>query len=96
MLATRSLYALAIKRSDEYSLANIPMLPSVKGFKRTRISMFIWLVFLLPLPFLLSGLGVTFVVIATLLNLGWLALGLTTFKKDSDQTKWATKCSFIH
>ena len=38
-------YALAIKRSDEYSLANIPMLPSVKGFKRTRISMFIWLVF---------------------------------------------------
>ena len=53
--------------------------------------MFIWLVFLLPLPFLLSGLGVTFVVIATLLNLGWLALGLTTFKKDSDQTKWATK-----
>ena len=62
------------------------MLPSVKGFKRTRISMFIWLVFLLPLPFLLSGLGVTFVVIATLLNLGWLALGLTTFKKDSDQT----------
>ena len=84
-------YALAIKRSDEYSLANIPMLPSVKGFKRTRISMFIWLVFLLPLPFLLSDLGVTFVVIATLLNLGWLALGLTTFKKDSDQTKWATK-----
>ena len=74
-------YALAIKRSDEYSLANIPMLPSVKGFKRTRISMFIWLIFLLPLPFLLSNLGVTFVVIATLLNLGWLALGFTTFKR---------------
>ena len=48
------------------------MLPSVKGFKRTRVSMFIWLVLLLPLPFLLSNLGVTFVVIATLLNLGWL------------------------
>ena len=32
--------------------------------------MFIWLVLLLPLPFLLSNLGVTsFVVIATLLNL---------------------------
>ena len=35
-------YALAIKRSDEYSLANIPMLPSVKGFKRTRVSMFLF------------------------------------------------------
>ena len=84
-------YALAIKRSDEYSLANIPMLPSVKGFKRTRISMFIWLVFLLPLPFLLSSLGTTFVVLATLLNLGWLYVGLTSFKKATEQTKWATK-----
>lgn len=84
-------YALAIKRSDEYSLANIPMLPSVKGFKRTRISMFIWLVFLLPLPFLLSSLGTTFVVLATLLNLGWLYVGLTSFKRATDQTKWATK-----
>ena len=84
-------YALAIKRSDEYALANIPMLPSVKGFKRTRISMFIWLIFLLPLPFLLSSLGTTFVVLGTLLNLGWLYVGLTSFKKATDQTKWATK-----
>ncbi|WP_145395380.1 heme o synthase [Staphylococcus cohnii] len=84
-------YALAIKRKDEYSLANIPMLPSVKGFKRTRVSMFIWLILLLPLPLLLSDLGTTFIVLAMLLNLGWLYLGLTSFKKDSDQTKWATK-----
>lgn len=84
-------YALAIKRKDEYSLANIPMLPSVKGFKRTRVSMFIWLVLLLPLPFLLSNLGVTFIVLASLLNLGWLYMGLTSFKKGTDQTKWATK-----
>ncbi|MBC2929470.1 protoheme IX farnesyltransferase [Staphylococcus aureus] len=84
-------YALAIKRKDEYALANIPMLPSVKGFKRTRVSMFIWLIILLPVPLLLINLGVVFVVLATLLNLGWIALGLTTFKKNSDQTKWATQ-----
>ena len=84
-------YALAIKRKDEYSMAHIPMLPSVKGFKRTRVSMFIWLVFLLPLPLLLSNLGTTFIILASLLNLGWLYLDLTSFKKDSDQTKWATK-----
>ncbi|EKU46181.1 heme o synthase [Staphylococcus massiliensis] len=83
-------YALAIKRQDEYSMAHIPMLPSVKGFKRTRISMFVWLVCLLPLPFLLSKLGVTFIVIATSLNLGWIYLGLTSFKAK-DETKWATK-----
>ncbi|MEK4861963.1 heme o synthase [Staphylococcus sp. FSL W8-0774] len=84
-------YALAIKRSDEYSLANIPMLPSVKGFNRTRVSMFIWLVLLLPLPFMLSSLGTTFIVLATLLNLGWMALAFTSFKKNTDQNKWATK-----
>ncbi|MCO0860322.1 heme o synthase [Staphylococcus pasteuri] len=84
-------YALAIKRSDEYSLANIPMLPSVKGFNRTRVSMFIWLVLLLPLPFMLSSLGITFIVLATLLNLGWMALAFTSFKKNTDQNKWATK-----
>ena len=84
-------YALAIKRKDEYSLANIPMLPSVKGFSRTRVSMLIWLVFLLPLPFLLSTLGTTFIVIATLLNLGWVYMWLTSFKKDLDETKWETK-----
>ena len=96
MLATNSFYALAIKRKDEYALANIPMLPSVKGFKRTRVSMFIWLIILLPAPLLLINLGVVFVVLATLLNLGWIALGLTTFKKNSDQTKWANKCLYIH
>lgn len=84
-------YALAIRRSDEYALANVPMLPSVKGFNRTRVGMFIWLILLLPLPFLLANLGVTFIVLASLLNLGWLALGLTTFKKGTDQYKWATK-----
>ena len=84
-------YALAIKRKDEYALANIPMLPSVKGIKRMRVSMFFWLVCLLPLPFFFTNLGTTFIVLATLLNLGWLFIGLTTFKKDTDQTKWATK-----
>lgn len=83
-------YALAIKRQDEYSAANIPMLPSVKGFNRTRIGMFVWLVLLLPLPFLLSDLGPVFIGLATLLNLGWIYLGLTSYKKKTDHMKWAT------
>lgn len=83
-------YALAIKRKDEYSMANIPMLPSVKGFNRTRVSMFIWLILLLPLPFLMPELGITFMVLATLLNLGWIALGLTSFKSSTKEVKWAT------
>lgn len=84
-------YALAIKRSDEYSLANIPMLPSVKGFNRTRIGMFLWLFALLPLPFVMQEFGTTFIVLATILNLGWIGLGLTSFKATTDESKWATK-----
>lgn len=84
-------YALAIKRRDEYRLANVPMLPSVKSFNRTRIGMFLWLFALLPLPFVMHELGITFIVLATLLNLGWIALGLTSFKASSNEEKWATK-----
>ncbi|MFH0716606.1 heme o synthase [Staphylococcus delphini] len=84
-------YALAIKRKDEYATAHIPMLPSVKGFSRTRVGMFLWLIALLPLPFLMQDLGVVFIVLATLLNVGWIALGLTSFKSSANETKWATK-----
>ena len=83
-------YALAIKRQDEYALAKVPMLPSVRGFNRTRVGMLLWLVALLPLPLLFTNLGTVFVVLATLLNLGWMYLGLTSFKKNFNQKKWAT------
>lgn len=84
-------YALAIKRKDEYAMANIPMLPSVRGFQRTRLGMFLWLFGLLPIPFLMLQLGVVFVILATLLNVGWIYLGLTSFKTTTVETKWATK-----
>ncbi|WP_198645584.1 heme o synthase [Staphylococcus chromogenes] len=84
-------YALAIKRKDEYAMANIPMLPSVSGFKRTRVGMLLWLIALLPLPFLMHALGNIFIVLETLLNLGWLYLWFTSFKSTSNESKWATK-----
>lgn len=83
-------YALAYRRKDEYALANIPMLPSVKSFKRTRLSMLLWVVLLLPLPFLMAQLGIVFIVIATILNLAWMLLALYGFKKEINKSKWAT------
>ena len=59
--------------------------------------MFIWLIILLPVPLLLINLGVVFVVLATLLNLGWIALlGLTTFKKIQIKQNGQHKCLYIH
>lgn len=83
-------YALAYRRKDEYALAKIPMLPAVKSFTRTRLSMLLWVVLLLPLPFLMAQLGTVFVVIASLLNIAWLLLALSGFKKEINKSKWAT------
>ncbi|WOV85164.1 heme o synthase [Sporosarcina jeotgali] len=82
-------YALAMKKTDEYGAAGIPMLPVVKGFARTKKSMLAWVVLLFPLPFLLSELGIGFLILATLLNVGWLLLALKGFSAKDD-LKWAT------
>lgn len=82
-------YALAMKRTEEYKAANIPMLPVVKGFERTKRSMLLWVIFLFPLPFLLMDLGVIFIVLATVLNIGWLILAIKGFRVKDD-LKWAS------
>jgi len=81
-------YALAMKRTEEYRAAGIPMLPVIKGFAYTKRSMLLWILVLFPLPFLLMQLGTWFLVLATVLNLGWLALSLKGFKAKDD-LKWA-------
>lgn len=82
-------YALAMRRTEEYRAANIPMLPVVKGFARTKKSMLGWVLLLFPLPFLLAELGTIFLILATMLNVGWLYLALRGFKAKED-LKWAT------
>ncbi|MDW0115855.1 heme o synthase [Sporosarcina thermotolerans] len=82
-------YALAMRRTEEYRAAGIPMLPVVKGFKRTKVSILAWVLLLFPLPFLLADLGVGFIVLGTVLNIGWLYLAVKGFKAKED-LKWAT------
>ncbi|ALC80939.1 heme o synthase [Bacillus gobiensis] len=81
--------ALAIKKTEDYRAANIPMLPVVYGFEVTKRQIIVWVACLLPLPFFLSELGMGFVILATALNLGWLILGLYGFKMK-DIMKWST------
>jgi heme o synthase len=87
-------YALAMRRVEEYRAAGIPMLPVVKGFKTTKNHINLWVAALLPLPFLLTSLGIVFVVLASILNIGWLALGLYGYK-IKDDIKWA-KLMFVY
>ncbi|MET0787016.1 MAG: heme o synthase [Paenisporosarcina sp.] len=81
-------YALAMKRTEEYRAAGIPMLPVVKGFARTKKSMLLWVLILFPLPFLLMDLGTWFLILATALNVGWVVLAIKGFKAEDD-LKWA-------
>jgi heme o synthase len=87
-------YALAMRRVEEYRAAGIPMLPVVKGFKTTKRHIVLWVLALLPLPFLLQSLGTPFLILATILNVGWLIIGLFGYKMKDD-IKWA-KLMFIY
>ncbi len=72
--------ALAIKKTEDYRAANIPMLPVVHGFEVTKRQIIVWVACLLPLPFFLGSLGLPIVILGTLLNVGWLVLGLMGFR----------------
>lgn len=86
--------ALAMRRVEEYRSANIPMLPVVHGFAITKRQIVLWVACLLPLPYYLFSLGNVFLILATILNVGWLALGLYGFKMKDD-IKWA-KLMFVY
>jgi heme o synthase len=81
-------FSIAMKKHEEYRAAKVAMLPVVHGFEMTKRQMAVYIACLLPFPFYLIALGTTFVVIATLLNLGYLAVSLTGFFKRDD-LKWA-------
>jgi heme o synthase len=80
--------ALAMLKVKEYKKVKIPMLPVVYGFPITKRQITVYITCLLPLPFFLPELGNVFLVIATLLNVGWLILAIRGFFTNDD-TKWA-------
>lgn len=71
--------SLAMKKCQEYKAAKIPMLPVIHGFGFTKRQIVVYIACLLPLPFFLGELGITFLVIGTILNIGWLILGFSGF-----------------
>jgi heme o synthase len=87
-------YALAMRRVEEYRTAGIPMLPVVKGFEKTKRHIYLWIFVLIPLPFFMIELGIPFLTLATVLNLGWIITGIYA-KKFNDDMKWA-KIMFIY
>ncbi|MBM4760970.1 heme o synthase [Bacillus sp. B15-48] len=81
-------YAIAIKKHDEYKAAGVAMLPVIRGVKTTKWHMLFYICCLLPLPFFLSTLGISFLILATLMNFGWFLLSVSGFRTKDDYN-WA-------
>ncbi|WP_078428368.1 heme o synthase [Alkalihalobacterium alkalinitrilicum] len=86
-------YAIAIRKHADYKAANVPMLPVVKGVRRTYIQTNIYLVLLIATSFLLGSLSLGLMLVSLLLGILWLALSVYGYKK-MDSEKWA-KALFI-
>ncbi|WP_223067606.1 heme o synthase [Paenibacillus caui] len=86
-------WALAIRRVEEYREAGFPVLPVVKGIKRTKLQMIPYIALLLPIPAIMYVYGYTgmwFLVIGTALSAVWLFMALKGFRKQDDET-WSKK-----
>lgn len=87
-------YAIAIRRRDDYKFANIPMLPVVKGIRRTYIQTNVYLILLILTSFLFNSLSLGLTLVALLLSSIWLGLSIYGYHK-MDSTKWA-KAMFVY
>ncbi|MED0658865.1 heme o synthase [Bacillus smithii] len=81
-------YAIAIRKHDEYKAAKVPMLPVVKGVKRTYIQTNIYLIILIAISFLFGSLSLGLMLVSLLLSVIWLILSIFGYKKMSSE-KWA-------
>ncbi|UOE60408.1 protoheme IX farnesyltransferase [Priestia filamentosa] len=91
-------YAIAIRKHDDYKAANVPMLPVVKGFKRTYVQTNVYLVVLIATSFLFLPLSLGLTIVSLILGLLWLGLSLFGYKKMNGE-KWATSMfifSLVH
>jgi heme o synthase len=86
-------YAIAIRKHDEYKAAKVPMLPVVKGVRRTYIQTNIYLIILIVMSFPFVTLSIGLMLVALLLSVSWLILSIVGYRK-MDSEKWA-KSLFI-
>jgi protoheme IX farnesyltransferase len=87
-------YAISIRKHEEYKAANVPMLPVVKGIRRTYIQTNVYLVLLIATSFLLGSLSLGLMLVALLMGTAWLVLSIYGYHKKDDAEKWA-KALFI-
>ncbi|MHA6483080.1 heme o synthase [Paenibacillus sp. strain BS8-2] len=89
-------WSLAIRRVEEYRAAGFPLLPVVKGVKRTKLQMIPYVLLLLPTVVLIytyGYAGIYFLIISVVLSLVWLFHTISGLR-TADTEKWA-KFNFL-
>lgn len=89
-------WSLGIRRVEEYRAAGFPLLPVVKGVKRTKFQMIPYVFLLLPAVFLLyyyDYVGLVFLIVSLVGGLIWFVHTLSGLKTQDDE-KWA-KVNFL-
>lgn len=86
-------YAIAIFRLKDYAAASIPVLPVKKGILVTKIHMLFYIVAFIFATGMLPFLGFTgyrYLVVVTLLGLGWIGMAIKGFRTGNNKV-WARK-----
>lgn len=86
-------WALGIRRKEEYRAAGFPLLPVVKGVKRTKIQMIPYVILLIianVLLYVYGYVGMFYLSIITVLGLVWLYYCFAGFK-TTDDDRWSRK-----
>ncbi|KOY80887.1 protoheme IX farnesyltransferase [Lysinibacillus macroides] len=84
-------YAIAIRKHADYEAAGVPMLPVVKGMRRTYYQTNFYLILLILSSFLFGSLSVGIMLVALLLSIAWLIMSIYGYHRHTNQEKWATK-----
>ncbi len=83
-------YAIAIRKKEDYAAASIPMLPVVKGERRTYIQSNVYLVLLSLSSFLFLPLSLGLTIVSFVLGIIWLYMSILA-SKQKEEKKWANK-----
>ena len=92
-------WALAIHRKDDYAKAGIPMLPVTHGVKYTSLHILLYTFILLAaslLPFATGLSGVTYLIGATLLGLGFLYWAIAIMRGEPRAPYATFKFSIVY
>ncbi len=83
-------YAIAIRKREDYAAANIPMLPVVKGERRTYIQTNVYLILLIFTSFLFVPLSWGLTLVSIILGAIWLWISFVQYRKMEGKP-WANK-----